>query len=182
MSSYIKAATLSLIFPFIFSSVQAQCVNNATPSCAVYSTCFSKYCQCAGADEYFIQYGKKYCESFLGRDDFSNAGVKWRDKTLRCLQEAIVPKLDISENPTCNCKEMRAFAFKSHIQCYLADPSICSLPAADMLRIIKTANLVSVVTDEASREQFKSVLSTCLGSYTGEALEAIQATLEALSD
>ncbi|MGY4629836.1 hypothetical protein [Bradyrhizobium sp. USDA 4486] len=160
----------------------AQCANNVNLSCNVYATCFAKYCPCKEQNEYFLAYGKKYCEKFLGLSNFSQTGVKWRDKTLLCLQEAIVPKLDISENPSCDCKAMRAFAFETHVKCYLSDPSICTLPATDMLKILNTVGLGSTITDPDSRTQFKAVLSKCLGSFAGEALKALQTTVTALSD
>ena len=44
----------------------AQCVNTPTPTCGVYSSCFAKLCNCEKSPfEYFIGYGKKYCEVFL---------------------------------------------------------------------------------------------------------------------
>src|SRR5436309_1041028 len=92
------AAMMLLVVANLFAvpSASAQCSNSIKPSCGVYATCFAKYCPCNGSDEYFLTYGKKYCEKFLGLATFSAEGVKWRDKTLVCLQEAIVPRLDIS--------------------------------------------------------------------------------------
>jgi hypothetical protein len=167
---------------FTAPSAMAQCSNSIQPSCGVYATCFAKYCPCAAGDEYFVAYGKKYCEKFLGIGTFSQNGLKWRDKTLRCLQEAIVPKLDISNNPTCDCKTMRQHAFDSHVKCYLADPSICSLPGGDMLKILNAIGLGSTITDEISRKQFKIVLSKCLVVFSGDVLKALEATVTALSD
>src|SRR3954447_21355906 len=94
------------------STIHAQCASAAQPNCAVYASCFAKQCPCTGdANEYFISYGEKYCRRFLGDDNFSDVGKAWRDATLVCLQEKIVPKLDLSATPTCNCATMRAFAF-----------------------------------------------------------------------
>ena len=72
----------------------AQCVNPVHPSCGVYDTCFSKLCDCSGSQyEYFTSYGKKYCQIFLDLPGLSQKGMAWRDATLRCLQETIVPLL-----------------------------------------------------------------------------------------
>lgn len=178
------AAMMLLLCGTLFAAppANAQCSNSIKPSCGVYATCFAKYCPCTGSDEYFLAYGKNYCEKFLGLSTFSQAGVKWRDKTLVCLQEAIVPKLDISNNPTCDCKAMRLHAFESHVKCYLADPSICGIPATDMLKILNAVGLGATITDEDSRKQFKLVLMQCLASFAGDVLKALQTTVTALSD
>ena len=82
----------------------AQCQSGAHLSCAVYTTCFDKYCPCeATGDGYFIRYGKKYCDRFLASTGWSKKGNKWRNQTLLCLQESIVPKLSITEPPKCDC-------------------------------------------------------------------------------
>ena len=76
------------------TQVQSAPRSNASPSCDVYTLCFATYCPCTGADEDFRTYGKKYCECFLGLNTVSAAGVKWRDETLVCLEEAIVPEAE----------------------------------------------------------------------------------------
>uniref|UniRef100_Q07JF2 Uncharacterized protein n=1 Tax=Rhodopseudomonas palustris (strain BisA53) TaxID=316055 RepID=Q07JF2_RHOP5 len=176
------ALTFSLFAVLNASSAIAQCSNSIQPSCGVYATCFAKYCPCAAGDEYFVTYGKKYCEKFLGIGTFSESGQKWRNKTLLCLQEAIVPKLDISNKPTCDCKSMRQYAFDSHVKCYLADPSICSLSTGDMLKILNAVGLGSTITDKDSRKQFKLVLSKCLTVFAGDVLKALETTVTALTD
>lgn len=166
---------LSAIFlTFGIDYSRAQCQNSATPSCAVYDTCFARYCPCSGSDEYFITYGLKYCKRFLGQSGFSATGKKWRDKTLVCLQEAIVPKLDISTNPSCDCQAMRKFAFASHVQCYLSDPSICSLPASDLANILGIVDVGSVITDQDSRKQFYDVFKKCKDDYYNQYSTQIQ--------
>ncbi|NOD85922.1 hypothetical protein [Ruegeria sp. HKCCD6119] len=149
---------------------QAQCVNTATPSCGVYEACFAKYCPCKNdADEYFITYGKKYCERFLSKTSLSDAGKTWRDKTLNCLQETIVPKLDISTNPSCNCSSMRKFAFDSHVQCYTQPgASICDLPVDDIIEIGMTVDLSTIWTSESMR-QIKAVAAVCAKTATDPA-------------
>ena len=49
--------------------IQAQCIIQGPLSCNVYNTCFDRYCPCTGADNYFISYGRKYCDRFLNERD-----------------------------------------------------------------------------------------------------------------
>ena len=103
----------------VTARVNAQCANSVSPSCDVYEKCFAKYCPCDGEKtEYFRAYGLKYCKAFLANSSLSVQGKAWRDSTLACLQESIVPKLDISASPTCNCGEMQKFAFNTHVAAY----------------------------------------------------------------
>lgn len=160
-------------------TAHAQCVNTVTPSCGVYETCFAKYCPCQGESDYFISYGKKYCEAFLGAANFSEAGRRWRDRTLTCLQEAIVPKLDISENPSCNCSEMRTIAFTSHIACYTqAGASICELGLSDLneiRRIIDTGDVLSI----DGMKQTKAVAVICKTTAPDDGRRTLWAALAA---
>ncbi len=115
----------------------AQCVNTPNPTYGVYEMCFARYCPCSGgADEYFISYGRRYCEAFLGSANFSPDSQIWRDKALNCLQEKIVPKLDISGSSTCSCSTMKTFAFRTHVDCYTqTGASICDLGIGDVTAI-----------------------------------------------
>lgn len=132
---------------------RAQCSNSATPSCSVYDSCFAKFCSCSGPNEYFVTYGKKYCERFLNDSHFSAAGKAWRDKTLVCLQEKIIPRLDISVNPSCDCGAMRTFAFQSHVSCYKqAGNSICDLPIGDVNEIRKVVDVSDAFSSEGWRQ------------------------------
>lgn len=142
----------------------ARCVNTAEPSCNVYQNCFARFCPCEGDPaEYFMTYGKKYCERFLDNSTLSAQGKKWRDKTLNCLQEAIVPHLDISASPSCNCRAMRKTAFDSHVACYTqAGASICDLPLSDLKQIAGTIDTDDYFTSE-SLKQIRAVAAICLG-------------------
>lgn len=142
----------------------SQCVNESLPSCAVYESCFAKYCPCAGdPSEYFMTYGKKYCVSFLANANFGAAGKKWRDATLVCLQEKVVPHLDISQSPKCDCRAMRKIAFDSHVACYTQpEASICNLPMLDLKEIMNTIDRRDLFTSEGWR-QMKSVAAICVG-------------------
>lgn len=155
------AIGLLMLSLMVITPAQAQCVNTTTPSCQVYEICFAKYCPCQGDDDYFLRYGKKYCEAFLGAANFSDAGKKWRDRTLTCLQEKIVPKLDISDNPSCNCGEMRSFAFDTHVSCYTqTGASICDLGADDVLEITRIIEIGDALTADGLK-QSKKVAEIC---------------------
>lgn len=140
----------------------AQCANPVQPSCGVYDTCFAKYCPCQGDPaEYFLSYGKKYCTAFLSNISFSAAGNEWRDAALVCLQEKIVPHLDISSTPICNCSEMRKIAFDAHVACYTQpDASICDLPAADLNEIRKIIDTQDLLSSEGWK-QMRDVAAIC---------------------
>lgn len=158
------------VFPKIGA---AQCVNSAVPSCGVYESCFAKFCPCSGSsDEYFLTYGQKYCERFLAKDNLSAAGKKWRDATLTCLQETIVPRLDISTSPQCDCAAMRKFAFDSHVACYTQPgASICDLPVSEMVSIGMTVDLFDIFTTD-SMVQVSAVAAECLGQQLDAAQRA----------
>jgi hypothetical protein len=176
-------ALAAVICLALHSAGQAQCVNSATPSCAVYSTCFARYCNCAGSpDEYFLTYGAKYCEAFIGRSDFSAAGVIWRDKTLLCLQEKIVPALDISDTPTCDCSRMRELAFQTHVQCYTADPSFCNLPVDDLARVLDTIDASDAFSSRLSIAQIRDLLQACVPTFSTRGIDAVVTKTKALLD
>jgi len=140
----------------------AQCANAVQPSCGVYDECFAKYCPCKGDPaEYFLSYGKKYCTNFLSNTSFTAAGKKWRDATLVCLQEKIVPHLDISSAPKCNCAAMRATAFNAHVACYTQPyASICDLPVADLNEIRKVIDKQDLLSSEGWN-QMRDVAAIC---------------------
>lgn len=157
----IRSWALCLLVALPFGA-QGQCANAVTPSCSVYETCFAKYCPCDGKpSEYFRTYGLKYCKAFLANTALSTQGKAWRDSTLVCLQESIVPKLDISANPSCNCEQMRTIAFNTHVACYTKPgASICDLPASDVAAIAKTVDIQDLV-DAAGWQQMRDVASRC---------------------
>lgn len=145
--------------------VQAQCANAFRPSCDVYESCFLKYCPCEGKpSEYFRTYGLKYCKAFLANTALSAQGEAWRDSTLVCLQESIVPKLDISAKPSCNCDQMRAIAFDAHVACYTKPgASICDLLSLDVAAIATTVAIKDLV-DAAGWRQMRDIAARCEAS------------------
>ena len=140
-----------------------QCVSSAKLSCAVYEQCFAKYCPCRSGSEYFMSYGKRYCEQFIKVTDFSEAGQGWRDSTLRCLQETIVPKLPKSENELCDCERMKVFAFDLHVACYTrAGSSICNLPRSDWAKISSIIKAKDALSADGKRNMC-DILKVCEG-------------------
>jgi hypothetical protein len=156
--------SIVLALTALCGAARAQCVNGAHLSCDVYNKCFARYCHCNGTPyEYFLSYGRRYCDRFLASTGWSPAGDKWRDTTLLCLQESIVPKLDISDHPTCDCKAMKEFAFKTHVACYTKPgASICSLSLGDFTKIAHIIDLADdLFKDPYGRAQARQILDIC---------------------
>jgi hypothetical protein len=181
---YIKLFSLVMIFLislFGASSTFAQCANPSEPSCTVYESCFSKYCSCKGdPNEYFETYGAKYCKRFLEEIKFSPIGEKWRNSTLICLQEAIVPKLDISDKPVCDCSSMKKYAFESHVACYTKPgASICDLPFEDVKKISKVIDMADIFSSEGW-QQMKQVTKICEKTSPDDGRRSIWRALAAI--
>lgn len=173
MSSVLRALAGTLL-GIASLDAYAQCANSMQPSCGVYESCFAKYCPCDGKPtEYFRSYGAKYCKSFLENKELSANGKKWRDSTLVCLQESIVPHLDISAAPQCNCSSMRQLAFDSHVACYTkAGASICDLPASDVKAIGTTAD-VKDLFDAEGWKQMRDISIICARNAPDDGRRAI---------
>ena len=156
---------ITLVVLINISVAKAQCVNTPMPTCEVYETCFAKLCNCDGSPyEYFKSYGKKYCEVFLDLPNLSPKGKAWRNSTLKCLQESIVPKLPADNKySVCDCKSMQLAAFDSHVACYTQPSnSICSLDSSDWFYIMKAVDPVKSLIDQKSRKQMLDVANICL--------------------
>jgi len=154
---------------------QAQCTIQGTLSCNVYNTCFDRYCPCTGADSYFISYGRKYCDRFLNESGWSPVGKQWRDKTLLCLQESIAAKLSLQRRTTCNCREMKEFAFKMHINCYTQNvASVCKLPISDWRKIVSIVDTADFI-DSYGTKQVLATLEICISNYSSEVTADIKA-------
>ena len=175
---------VSLLFSLGFTPEgSAQCVNSTSPTCGVYESCFSTRCSCSSSPfEYFKSYGKKYCEVFLDLPNLSSAGKAWRNATLRCLQEEIVPLLPKDgESDKCDCKDMQERAFDSHVACYTqATNSICALPASDWLAILNATDPIASLKDQKSRKQMLEVARICLPIAASAAKASIQSVIEKL--
>ena len=113
----------------------------------------NRYCPCTDADNYFISYGRKYCDRFLNETGWSAAGKQWRDETLLCLQKSIVAKLSLQSPTTCNCREMKEFAFQTHINCYTQNAaSVCKLPIADWRKIVGIFDTADFIDSYGARQ------------------------------
>lgn len=159
------------VFEATFHPVEdGGCSNSATLSCDIYPSCFARYCPCeASPDEYFMTYGYHYCRRFMFAPGFTQKGVRWRNSTMRCLQEAIVPELDLSEPPRCDCRRMRRIAFDSHVACYTQPgASICLLPEIDLLQIQAVIDTSDLLSREGLR-QMLAVAEVCLGQASAAA-------------
>lgn len=172
----------SLLLPALLAfaaAAHSQCRNDIEAGCSVYSQCFARYCHCAGdPDEYFERYGRRYCEKFLDQSGFSKEGKAWRDNTLRCLQEAIVPKLDISNDPKCNCREMRSLAFRSHTTCYTQESSsICALQLPDLLEIQKVIDVSDTFSSDGWK-QMREVSAICRKTAPDDGRRAIWSAID----
>ena len=161
----------------------AQCVNTVAPSCQVYANCFAKICDCSKSPyEYFTSYGEKYCKTFLDLNGLSSDGRKWRDSTLRCLQENTYVMLPPTGTPaTCDCKSIQLKAFDQHVACYTQPGnSICDLGAADWVKIADAADAVTNLVDQKSRKQMLEVVKICLPVLAGDAKKSAEQLAEKL--
>lgn len=140
MARALQIATLLIAWAVWSAPAAAQCINTMKPSCGVYQTCFAQACNCSTSpDEYFVAFGASYCKAFLEQSEFSENGVKWRDSTLRCLQEAIVPALPSVVGGACNCNAAKQYALSTHVACYTQpSASVCDLPIADISKVAAT--------------------------------------------
>lgn len=122
-----------------------------------------------GPTGYSAGYAEKYCEKFSSLDDgrtqqsLSANGLKWRDKTLMCLQNTM--KNYLTYEPELSCKKIKRFGFSSHAYCYLTNPySICDLPVSDWKVIIKTIQAHDIMSFTGLAQVYK-VISKCTKSF-----------------
>jgi hypothetical protein len=76
-----------------------------------------------------------------------------------------VPQLSIVDRPTCDCKSMKQFAFKTHVECYTQpDASVCGLDLADYKKIYDIIDIKDdLFGDPYGRKQMRDVLAICKG-------------------
>lgn len=165
-----------VVLSMVKTAAFAQCVNPIKPNCNFYAQCLEKYCSCGWTSSgYALSYGKKYCDRFLSASTFSARGTAWRDSTLICLQESLVPLVPIDNPNKCDCNQIRQSALDSHVQCYTKLPnSICTLKPAD-LAIIDQVVDASDKYDTDGLIGLKNVLVTCMSqdpSFPAKALVA----------
>jgi hypothetical protein len=167
--------------PRASAALALECQSSAKPSCNVYERCFERTCNCEkSVDRYFISYGKKYCERFLQSTDWSQDGRRWRDKTLICLQETIVPNLP-QDGGKCDCAAMKRHAFEAHVRCYTQpESSICDLNVNEWLKIRSIIGTSDLFLDSDGRQQLLQVVKICLRARASSAARAVWNELESL--
>ncbi len=107
--------------------------------------------------DYYLNYGQKYLEKFsaLGSKDLSPAGLAWRDRTLKALQEAIEMKR--AEDPAAfaqlerDPEAFKKFAYDTHADAYV-NSGLLKLPAQDLVKIATTPELRDLLTKDGVRQ------------------------------
>jgi len=126
-------------------------------ACDLYRA-LEKRCGCTGAENYFGGYGAKYCERFMQSSGWSAAGLRWRARTLTCLQDEL--RRFVGAGHGCNCASVKAFAFDSHARCYTRAPSsVCGLPLSDIAHIYALVDAADLVAPLGSRQTLAITLS-----------------------
>ena len=146
---------LSFAFVGAASNVSAQATHHA---CAVYRQ-FDRQCHCAGADHYFLSYGEKYCERFMRTTGWSQAGARWRDRTMACLARELRAHIG-QRRQGCDCPTIKPSAFESHARCYTHQPSLaCKLPLSDIALICRVVDAGDLLGPEGSHQALGITLS-----------------------
>ena len=138
------AVSAVLVAALACSGAQAGAIRAPASACHLYAE-LDRRCGCGGSENYFLNYGQRYCERVLHATGWSPAGLRWRDHALSCLKNELARELGKSPRQ-CNCARIRAFAFDSRVRCYTLKPaSVCALPPSDVRKIyqiIDTADLI----------------------------------------
>ena len=144
------------------SAADAQRARQPPLNCGLYDR-MERQCKCNGTDDYFIKYGRRYCERFLKSTGWTPAGSKWRDHTLLCLQQSLARDLRNGRTSgPCDCRNMRQIASATHVRCYTqASPSVCQLPLSDLLKIYQGVDAVDLLSPYGS-SQVLSIVGACL--------------------
>ncbi|MBN1204033.1 MAG: hypothetical protein JXB05_03805 [Myxococcaceae bacterium] len=107
--------------------------------------------------DYYLNYGNKYLEKFsaLGPKDLSPAGLAWRDRTLKALQDAIEMKR--AEDPVAfaqlerDPEAFKKFAYDTHADAYV-NSGLFNLPAQDLVKIGTTPELRDLLGKDGVRQ------------------------------
>lgn len=113
---------------------EQECMNPSAVTCIWYAVCLQRRYGCPASD-YPLGYGYHYCSRFVkNRSQFTQEGQEWINRTLVCLQQALVPAY---ENPT-NCGDLQNFAYYTHPQCYLGvTPNFCEVAPNNILQLVE---------------------------------------------
>ncbi|MCB0420474.1 MAG: hypothetical protein KDD61_05735 [Bdellovibrionales bacterium] len=146
--------------------------------CTFYRSCLESQYQC-GQEGYPLGYGEKYCQRFHSLNTpqsfndkrLSTKGVKWRNRTLVCLQDELIREQ--FQKGFLNCENIKNVGFQTHARCYAkADPSICGLPLSDWKAIASIVDIKDYGKPE-SVKQILEVIVAC-GERTIEELLAFE--------
>jgi hypothetical protein len=105
---------------------------------------------------YYMEYGDKYAKRFsdLNSSNLSPAGLAWRDRTLKALQEAIETKR--REDPAGfaalerNPEAFKAFAYGTHPNAYIKS-GLFDLSAQDLSVIATTPDIKDVLSQDGMK-------------------------------
>jgi hypothetical protein len=153
-------ATTVTLTVALFAAMLAAPAHSAPRACDLYRH-LERRCHCSAADNYFGDYGRKYCERFMQASGWSAAGLRWRDRTLACLKGELNGFLSRARGG-CGCAEVKAFAFSSHARCYTKLPaSACRLPLSDIARIYGLVD-ASDLLDPLGMRQTLTITFACV--------------------
>jgi hypothetical protein len=153
-------AMLATMLATILAPAQARPA--ASRACDLYRE-LDRRCGCTGTN-YFRDYGEKYCERFVRSNGWSGAGLRWRARTLSCLQDDLRQFLAhqflVHQGRSCSCAAVKAFAFSSHARCYTQLPaSVCRLPLSDIGRITTLVDGADLIDPLGSRQTLAITLA-----------------------
>jgi hypothetical protein len=141
----------------LFTATLSVPADAAPRACDLYRQ-LERRCHCP-ANNYFADYGRKYCERFMQSAGWSAAGLRWRDRAAACLKGELTRF--VAQARGCSCAEVKAFAFESHARCYTAQPaSACRLPLSDIAHIYSLVD-ASDLFDPLGMRQSLAITLTC---------------------
>jgi RHS repeat-associated protein len=122
-------------------------LENLLGRCEFYDALYNNYielngCSSLNASNYFIAYGKKYCERFntWTFDKLSKNGQGWIKATTIALQRAILTIENINE---LGPEEIAEKAFRSHVDSYM-DSGLGELPLSDLVYVGLTPDIAEL--------------------------------------
>jgi len=127
---------------------------------------------------YYLEYGDKYRTKFAALDggDLSPEGVKWRDCTLKKLQQMIEDKRAADPcgfaDLEMDDKAFKRFAFDTHVEAYTSC-GLLKLPLSDLYNIGTTPDLKDIFLDW---DGFVQVLKVAGKIRPGDVVDIASAT------
>lgn len=142
-------------------------------SCANKSVEEAGICKKDDPNAYFINYGEKYCQRFSEKTSqkISEKGKIWLNKTLVCLQNAVI--LFCQKNSCSNCEKIRTLAYGSHADCYTKS-GLCYLNPYDLFLIGVTPDIKNDVLNKDGLKQVAEVAGLCGGSYLAKSYNYVE--------